>query len=104
MNTGYEDALRIASRRHDIIGVHLYDPKDQEIPNVGLIRAIDAETGKIGWIDTGMSSVREKYANIFKENYNYFRSTVLKSGADSVSIRTDESYVNALLRFFKKRK
>jgi len=104
MNQGYEDPLRIAARRHDIIGVHLFDPREQEIPNVGLIRAVDAETGKIGWIDTGLSSVRNRYADIFKENHAYFKSTFLKSGADSMSIRTDESYVNALMRFFKKRK
>lgn len=104
MNTGYEDPLRIAARRHDIIGVHLYDPREQEIPNVGLIRAVDAETGKIGWIDTGMASIRQQYADIFNENFNYFRNTFLKSGTDYVSIRTDESYVNALLKFFKKRK
>lgn len=104
MNTGYEDPLRIAARRHDIIGVHLYDPREKEIPNVGLIRAVDAETGKVGWIDTGMASVRQKYSDIFNENFDYFRNTFLKSGTDYVSIQTDESYVNALLKFFKKRK
>lgn len=104
MNTGYEDPLRIAARRHDIIGVHLYDPREKQIPNVGLIRAVDAETGKVGWIDTGMASIRQKYADIFNENFDYFRNTFLKSGTDYVSIQTDESYVNALLKFFKKRK
>lgn len=104
MNTGYEDPLRIAARRHDIIGVHLYDPREKEIPNVGLIRAVDAETGRIGWIDTGMRHIREKYAATFQENFDYFRNTFLKSGTDYVSIRTDESYVNALLKFFKQRR
>ena len=104
MNTGYEDPLRIAARRHDIIGVHLYDPREKEIPNVGLIRAVDAETGKVGWIDTGMASVRQKYSDVFNKNFDYFRNTFLKSGTDYVSIQTDESYVNALLKFFKKRK
>jgi len=104
MDTGYEDPLRIAARRHDIIGVHLYDPREKQIPNVGLIRAVDAETGKVGWIDTGMASIRQKYADIFNENFDYFRNTFLKSGTDYVSIQTDESYVNALLKFFKKRK
>ncbi|MFT4760505.1 MAG: hypothetical protein ACI9XO_002952 [Paraglaciecola sp.] len=104
MNTGYEDPLRIAARRHDIIGVHLYDPREKEIPNIGLIRAVDAETGKVGWIDTGMASVRQKYADIFNKNFDYFRNTFLKSGTDYISIQTDESYVNALLKFFKKRK
>jgi len=103
ITSGYEDPLRIAARRHDIVGVHLYDPREESLPNVGLIRAIDAETGTVRWIDSGSAAVRERYADFFKENYNYLKSTFLKSGTDHVSIRTDESYVNALLKFFKKR-
>jgi len=100
---GYEDPLRIAARRHDIVGVHLYDPREETLPNVGLIRAIDAETGAVRWIDSGSAKVRERYASFFIENYNYLKTTFLKSGTDHVSIRTDESYVNALLKFFKNR-
>jgi len=103
LTQGYETPLRIAARRHDIIGVHLYDPREENLPAVGLIRAIDAETGREKWIDTSVAAVREQYARYFTENVNYFRSAFLKSGADSVSIRTDQSYVNALLKFFKKR-
>lgn len=104
MTAGYEDPLKIAGRRHDIIGVHLFDPREEKIPNVGLIRAKDAETGNVGWIDTSLRSVRAGYANWFQENFNYFKNTFRKSGTDFVSIRTNEPYVNALLRFFKKRK
>ncbi len=103
LTQGYETPLRVASRRHDIIGVHLYDPREEELPDVGLIRAIDAETGAEQWIDTSVSSVRRRYAEYFSQNVSYFRSAFLKSGADTVSIRTDQSYVNALLQFFKKR-
>ncbi len=103
MAQGYETPLRIAARRHDIIGVHLYDPREESLPNVGLIRAVDAETGAEKWIDTALASVRNQYADFFKKNVDYFRGSFIKSGADSVSIRTDESYVNALLKFFKKR-
>ncbi len=103
MAQGYETPLRIAARRHDIIGVHLYDPREESLPNVGLIRAVDAETGAEKWIDTALASVRNQYADFFKKNVEYFRGSFIKSGADSVSIRTDESYVNALLKFFKKR-
>ena len=100
---GYEDPLRIAARRHDIIGVHLYDPREEELPNVGLIRALDPETKTIRWLDSGSAYVRDQYRNFFIENYNYLQSTFIKSRTDHVSIRTDESYVNALLKFFKKR-
>ena len=103
MSVGYENPLRIASRRHDVIGLHLYDLRESKLPNVGLIRALDAETGKFGWIDTSIPKVREAYSNNFSQNFNYFQSTFRKTGADTVSIRTDEQYVNALLRFFKKR-
>ena len=103
MSTGYETPLRIAARRHDVIGMHLYDVREAELPNVGLIRALDAETGQVGWIDTAIPEVRQAYANTFNQNVDYFQSTFRKMGADTVSIRTDEKYVNALLRFFKKR-
>ena len=103
LTMNYSNPLRIASRKHDIIGVHLYDQREKEIPNIGLIRAIDPETGGLGWLDTGSKHVRDRYANWFEENQKYFKSTFLKSGADTVTIRTDQSYVNALLQFFQKR-
>ncbi len=103
MTKDYEQALRIIARRHDLVGIHLSDPRETELPNVGLIRARDPETGKTMWLDTGSSRVREDYRQNFEENFNYFKSTFLRSGADFVKIRTDESYVNALLKFFKKR-
>ena len=99
----YESPLRIAARRHDIVGVNLIDPREEELPNVGLLRAYDAETGAVRWIDTASRRVRERYLQWYKDQYRYFRSTFLKSGADMVNIRTNESYVNALLVFFQKR-
>ncbi len=100
----YDTSLRIASRRHDIIGVHLYDSREQELPNVGLVRVLDAETGKKIWLDTSVKKIREQYKDYFQSNFDYLKKTFLKSGADVVSIQTNESYVNALLKFFKKRK
>ena len=101
--TGYETPLRIAARRHDIIGIHMVDPREEALPNVGLIRAFDAESGKTKWVDTASRKVRDQYQQWFLDNHQYFKSTFLKSGADTVSIRTNEPYVNALLKFFKKR-
>jgi uncharacterized protein (DUF58 family) len=103
MTKGYEDALRIAKRRHDIVGIQMTDPREAELPNIGLIRAMDSETGEIRWIDTGSRRVRKRYAEWFKENNQYFKTTFLRSGADAVSIRTDEPYVNALMKFFQNR-
>lgn len=100
---GYEISLRIAARRHDIIGVHLFDSREIEIPNVGLVRVLDAETGKRVWLDTSVKQIREQYKAWFQENFDYLKTTFTKTGADVVSIQTNESYVNALLKFFKQR-
>ncbi len=104
MARGYEAPLRIASRRHDLIGVHLYDPKEQNLPDVGLIRAKDAESGELAWLDTSSPQLRAKYALWFKDNFQYFKTTFARSGTDYVSIRTDENYVTALLNFFERRR
>ncbi len=103
LTKGYESPLRIAARKHDIVGVHLLDPREEKLPDVGLIRVVDAETGKMHWLDTSSKRVRKQHQQWFKDHEAYFKSTFLKSGADYVSIRTNESYVNALLQFFKKR-
>jgi len=103
MTQGYETPLRIAGRRHDIVGVHLYDPREETLPNIGLMRAVDAETGRVQWVDTSLQSVRENYAAWFQENRQYFRSSFLKSRSDVLSVRTDESYIKVLHQFFKKR-
>ena len=103
MSRGYDDALRIASKRHDIVGVHLADLHEQELPSVGLFRAVDAETGERIWLDTDDKYTREQYARWYQDNVKYFKSAFNKTGVDSMSIRTDESYVNALLKFFQKR-
>jgi uncharacterized protein (DUF58 family) len=96
MTRGYDDALRIASKRHDIVGIH-------KLPPVGLFRAVDAETNERIWIDTDNPSVRHRYEQWYKDNFQYFKSTFTKSGVDNMSIRTTESYVNALMKFFKSR-
>lgn len=103
MTKGYEESLRIAKKRHDVIGVHIYDKREERLPNVGLIKAKDAESGKLVYLDTSSKSFREKYENRFADNIEYFKTTFLKTGADVVNIATDESYVNALMKFFKKR-
>lgn len=99
----YEEALRIASKRHDLIGIHTHDIRERELPNVGLIRAKDAETGKMLWVDTGSKRLRQRYQDYFDNHYQYFKQTFNKTGLDTVSIRTDESYIKALQKFFKAR-
>ncbi len=100
---GYDTALRIAARRHDVIGMHIYDPKEKELPNVGLIRVVDAETGKLHYLDTSSAKVRDAQKNWFNKNHSYFKSAFAKSGAGLISLATDVPYTSALLNFFKNR-
>ncbi len=99
----YDAALKIAARRHDIVGLHIVDPREEELPNVGLVRAYDSETGEYIWIDTGLASVREKYKDWFADNHDYFKTNFMRAGADVVSVHTHEPYINTLLKFFQKR-
>ena len=103
MTQGYEAALSIASRRHDIIGMHIYDPLEKNLPNIGIVRSIDAESGKKVLLDTTSSSVRDKYNNWYEDNFNYYNTTVNRYRADHLSISTGDDYVKLLLQFFKKR-
>ncbi len=104
ISNDYENPLRIAARRHDITGIQIHDPREQTLPKVGLIHANDPETGEKLWVDTSSKKVRENYAKWFQDTQEVFRSTFLKSGSGVISIGTDESYVNALLKYFKRRK
>jgi uncharacterized protein (DUF58 family) len=100
----FEAELRIAARRHDVIGLHIYDPREAELPNVGLVRVADAETSKTTWLDTSDDIVRRSYAENFQKNSKQIISDFLRYGGDSISIPTTESYIHALMRFFEARK
>ncbi len=103
LSMGYESPLRIAARRHDVIGVNVIDPREESLPDVGLIRAQDAESGEIRWVDTSSRRLREEYAQWHQQHLDYFARTFKKSGAAVVNIRTNESYVDALHQFFQQR-
>ncbi len=99
----YEDALRVASRRHDIIGIHLHDLREQMLPNIGLVRARDSEANATMWLDTSDPKVRADYAAHYTDNYDYFKNTFKKVQCDVLSIDTAVDYIGVLLRFFKHR-
>ncbi|HEY0271607.1 MAG TPA: DUF58 domain-containing protein [Chitinophaga sp.] len=103
LSGNYQDALNIAAKRHDVVGMHVYDPRDKELPAVGLLQVKDAETGQQQWIDTNDQQVREYYQQQFSQHAQYCRNAFLKSGAELISIRTDEDYVKALQTFFLNR-
>ncbi|MBC6996377.1 DUF58 domain-containing protein [Neolewinella lacunae] len=99
----YEKPLRLAARRHDLIGMHLYDPRERELPDVGLIHARDAETGAMEWIDTSSRRVRQRYTAWYEKHLAYYLNAFQKAGADTLSMETTEDYTKGLLRFFKGR-
>lgn len=103
MNSGFKDALKIAGRKHDLIGLHVYDEREAEMPDLGLTKVVDAESKREIWIDTSEKRVRDNYAKWFFENQKQLKEMFGKSGSDLVSIRTDESYIIALMNMFKKR-
>ncbi len=97
---GFEKPLQISAKRHDLIGVQLYDPSELGLANTGLIRVQDAESGKIELIDTSSLLVREHFKEQFNQNSNIIKRFFRKSGADFISLSTDHSYIDALHQFF----
>jgi len=103
MSTDYEQTLKIASKKHDVTGIRVYDIREEKMPNLGMVSMFDAETGKTQLINTGSKSVRMNYEKYYHNNVNYFTETFSKSGSGVVSTRVDESYVTKLLGYFKSR-
>ncbi|MGN7819731.1 DUF58 domain-containing protein [Chitinophaga varians] len=99
----YQDALNIAAKRHDMVGIQVYDQRDRELPPVGLIQVADAETGATQWVDTADRRVRQYYEHQFAQHAQYCKNAFMKSGAELMTIRTDEDYVKALQTFFLNR-
>jgi hypothetical protein len=103
MSDNYEHTLKIASKKHDITGVRVYDIREEKIPNLGMVTMLDAETGKIQLVDTGSKKVRMNYEKHYHERVSYFKEIFSKSGAGVVNTRVDENYVTKLLGYFKSR-
>ncbi len=99
----YDNALTIANRKHDIVALQVYDNLETQLPNVGLMKVVDAETGGERWVDTSSRKVREIYKDWWQKQQSKMQISFNKSKVDSVSVRTDEDYVKALLALFKKR-
>ena len=100
---GYEEALRIAAKRHDVIGFMLYDRHERELPNAGLISARDLESGETLLMDTSSSRLRSVYQQKFNERLQGYRQSFARSHADTIYLQSDASYITALHQFFKKR-
>jgi uncharacterized protein (DUF58 family) len=99
----YQDAASIANRKHDIVKLRIYDRRDKELPNVGLIKVKDAETQKRIWTDTSNRKVRMLYKNNWEENVLASQKIMTNAGVDSLDIEAGQDYVQLLLGMFKTR-
>lgn len=99
----FDDALKIANRKHDLVALRIYDRRETEIPPVGVIQVKDAETGELVWVDTSSKNVRKQYAQWWNDKQNMLNDLFAKSGVDNAIISTDEDYVKPLMNLFKQR-
>lgn len=100
---GFKDALTIANRKHDVVAIQVYDRRETELPSVGLMKIKDAETGAERWIDSSSAHVREAYKEWWNRRQTIMSDSFKKCRVDSVSIRTEDDYVKALIALFDKR-
>jgi len=103
MVTGFEEALKIASNKHDIVALKVFDPLEQRLPDIGLVKVSDAETGEEKWIDTSSVSTRAAYEKWWVNNMEIAKSIFKRCGVDFAEFRTDLDYVKPLIMLFEKR-
>lgn len=103
LDEGFEDALQIANRKHDVVALRIYDQREAELPLVGLIRVKDAESREEIWVDSSNKSVRDQYQKWWQDKENELKSIFMKSGVDWIAVQTGEDYVPPLMKLFKKR-
>ncbi|MFM2268314.1 MAG: hypothetical protein RL757_1755 [Bacteroidota bacterium] len=100
----YDAAVQISARKHDLVGIKINDPRDADLPSVGLFRALDSETGRRIWVDTDNQETRKTYAEFYKKQEDFFHQTFVRCGADTIGIKTNQNFADALLKFFKQRR
>lgn len=100
---GFKDALTVANRKHDMVAIQVYDRRETELPSVGLMKIRDAETGQERWIDSSSTRVRAAYKEWWESRQAKMSDTFKKCRVDSVSVRTEDDYVKALIALFDKR-
>lgn len=103
LSVNFEEGLKIAASRHDIVGLRICDIREAQLPNVGIIEMQDAETGKKVWVDSASRKTRDSYARHWDLSTAAITHTLTKCRIDNVSVFTGEDYVSALLRLFKMR-
>lgn len=99
----FSQALKVTAKKHDLIGIQVYDKRDIEFPDIGLVQVQDAESGMMQWIDSSSAQFRQAYAQSFLKHETQTTNAFRKSGSSLLSIRTDDDYIKKLQVFFKGR-
>ena len=103
VRSNFQQSLQIANRKHDVVAIQVYDQRARELPDVGLMKVVDAETGYEQYVDTSSKKLRQAYQKYWLTRQAQLQDTFNKSNVDSVSIATNEDFVKSLLLLFKKR-
>lgn len=103
IDTNFEEALRIAGNKHDVVALRVFDESETRLPNIGLVKIFNKESGKHSWVDTASRRTRQKYDEWWRIHEQYLDSLFKRSSTDYVSISTNEDYVKPLVGLFKVR-
>jgi uncharacterized protein (DUF58 family) len=103
LTNGFHDALKIASRKHDVVALKVSDPREHELPDIGLVRLIDTETGSAKWVNTSNKHVRAEFSFMARKRDAEQKDIFNRCGVDAARISTDGSYVKPLQELFKRR-
>ena len=103
MDTNFDKSLKIARNKHDIIALRIHDVREETLPNVGLIKVEDAESGQTRWMDSSNKQVRKNYNNNYREFEKDLKQTLQSSGVDHIDIKTGKDFIKPLMSFFKNR-
>lgn len=103
LDDNFETALKIANNKHDLIALRIFDQREKEMPNIGFVQLMDAETQQKKWVDTSQASVRNAYNQWWRENSALLKELFSKNGVDNVSLETGQDYVKKLMTLFKHR-
>jgi len=103
IDTNYEEAMKIAARKHDLVALRVFDKRETVLPNIGLMKVSNKEDGNQIWIDTSDEKTICNYRDWWKQTEQYFTNALIHSGVDSAKIHTGEDYVRPLMGLFKKR-
>ncbi len=103
VDNNYDQAMRIAGRKHDVTGIRIYDKYEKELPKLGMLQIVDAETGKTILVNTNSKKVRTQYEANYLKTVDYYKTTFKKSGSGVIHTMIGKDYVKALMGYFKGR-